>query len=103
MTDIEARADRVRAIVEGNHGKIIERIGDKITFEVPADIAPGLPWGMSGLVPIFKGQTTRLAPRRVVDMEGRTVVCERDEVTTTYYVFEVALSKKRPAEARPPS
>ena len=49
MIDIEARAERVRTIVAASHGRVIERIGDKIAFEVPADVAPGMPWGPSGI------------------------------------------------------
>jgi hypothetical protein len=42
MTDLEARADRVRAVVEGNHGKVLGRHGNTMRIEIPADIAPEL-------------------------------------------------------------
>ena len=61
MIDIEARAERVRTIVAASHGRVIERIGDKIAFEVPADVAPGLPWGPSGIN--TGGQWVRQLPR----------------------------------------
>jgi hypothetical protein len=41
MTDIEARADRVRAIAEVNFGRVIDRNGNAMTFDT-ADPAPGM-------------------------------------------------------------
>jgi hypothetical protein len=39
MIDLEARAGRVRAVVEGNFGKVIGREGNVMQIELPADIA----------------------------------------------------------------
>ena len=38
MTDLEARAERVRAIAEGNHGRVIARDVNSMMIEVPAEI-----------------------------------------------------------------
>lgn len=40
--DLDARADRVRAVVEGNFGSVIGREGDVMTIAVPADVSIGL-------------------------------------------------------------
>jgi hypothetical protein len=92
MTDAtEQRAARVKAIVEGNFGRVAFRSGDKMVVDVPADLAMGLPWGSAGFVPVFIGQSVELAPRRVTDMNYRTVVCEGDLVTTAFYRYEIDL------------
>jgi hypothetical protein len=39
MTDLDARADRVRAIVESNFGRIIDCDGTTMKVEVPADVS----------------------------------------------------------------
>lgn len=93
MSDLKERADRVRAIVEANHGKVIDRTGDIVTVEVPADVAPGMwaIWGMARFNPIFDSQDTRLAPRRITNMHGHTIVCDNDMVTTAFYRYTVDL------------
>ena len=80
MIDLDARADRVRAIVEGNFGRVIDRNGDTMVVEVPADVSIGLNciWGEGGFAAIVRGQFTKLAPRRVIAENGMTVVCEND-------------------------
>jgi hypothetical protein len=37
--DLDARAERVRAVVEGNLGKAIDCDGNTIEIEIPADVA----------------------------------------------------------------
>jgi hypothetical protein len=98
MSDLEARADRVRAVTEANFGKVISRDGDVMTIEVPADIAPGLAtiWGMGRFVAIFIGQTTRPAPRRIITMQDRVVACDDLPVTTAFYRYRIDL-EPRPA------
>jgi hypothetical protein len=49
-------------------------------------------WDQAGLVPVYAGQRDGMADRRVVDMQGRTVVCKGDRVTQNYFVFRVALA-----------
>jgi hypothetical protein len=95
-TDLTDRADRVRAVVEGNHGKVIDCTDDVMTVEIPADIAPGMAaiWGLGGFVPAFTGQTARLAPRRVLDMNSNTIVCDGDLVTTAFYIFDINLQPR---------
>jgi hypothetical protein len=39
--DLEARADRVRAIAEAVHGKVIGRSRNVVTVEIPADMTSG--------------------------------------------------------------
>jgi hypothetical protein len=39
MSDVEARADRVRAIAECVGGKVLDRNGDAVRIEIPADTA----------------------------------------------------------------
>jgi hypothetical protein len=35
MTDLDARAERVRGVVEGNHGNVIGRGGNVMRVELP--------------------------------------------------------------------
>jgi hypothetical protein len=53
--DLSARAERVKAIVQANHGKVIDRTGNIMMVEIPADIAPCMAslWGMGGFAPQF--------------------------------------------------
>ena len=46
----------------------------------------------------FKSMDTRLAPRRITNMQGQTVVCEGDVVTTAFMRYDVDL---RPAKLSP--
>ena len=41
MTDLEARAARVKAIAEGHGGRMLSRTGNVVRIEVPADLSPG--------------------------------------------------------------
>jgi hypothetical protein len=63
--------------VEGNFGKVIGREGDVMQIEVPAYVAIGLNsiWGEGRFPTQYVGQLTRLAPRRIADINGNTVVC----------------------------
>ena len=94
MTDLDARAQQIKAAVEGHQGTIIKRDGEHLTFEVPADVAPGLAavWGQSGILPIFQGQRTRLAACRVTDAIGNVIVCPDIRVTTAFFRYNVDLT-----------
>jgi hypothetical protein len=85
---IEQRANRVRALVEGNFGSILERKGDVMTVEVPADIS--LPW-MGEYLAVYMGMRTGTAERRVSDINGNPVVCVGDWVTQNYFRYEIDL------------
>lgn len=76
MTDIEARANRVRAVAESVGGKVLDRNGDAMRIEIPADVAPGLMmlWGEGGFIPIFRHQEFRSGT-----------------VSMAYYVYDVGL------------
>jgi hypothetical protein len=73
--DLERKAARVAAIVEGNFGRVISREGDIMHVEIPADCQGRPPLGSIGVVACVTGQTTRFAPRRVPSMSGQWVVC----------------------------
>src|SRR5271157_4181781 len=83
VTDLDARADRVRAIVEGHFGCVVGCNGDMMLGEVPADISVGLNalWGEGGFERCqsagfisrlqTKGLATALNPKnREVDQAG---------------------------------
>jgi hypothetical protein len=74
-----ARGARVRDIAEGNFGAVISRDGDIMHCEVPADVSIGLNavWGQIGVIVRVVGQSTRLSERRIIAMNGATVVCNR--------------------------
>ena len=76
---------------------IVERTGNTMQVEVPADISPGLApiWGVGDFGLVHRGQVTRLAPRRVLNMESKVLVCENDPVTTVFFVLDIDLA---PAE-----
>jgi hypothetical protein len=94
MTDLDARAQHIKAVVEGHQGTIIKCDGEHLIFELPADIAPGLAavWGQSGILPIFQGQRTRLAACRVTDANGNVIVCPDIPVTTVFFRYNVDLT-----------
>jgi hypothetical protein len=100
--EIAARAERVRAVVEGAHGRVTAQRRNHMEFELPADVSGStLPMlTMSGLRPVHRDQTTRLAPRRVTDLQGSIVLCDNDLVTTAFYRYSVDL---RPGSAVSPS
>jgi hypothetical protein len=68
MTDLDARADRVREITKATFGDVLE---GSMIVAIPADAsmrARGL-FAMAGIGPVIHvGQETKLAPRRVADM-----------------------------------
>src|SRR5262245_17158725 len=93
MTDLVARAARVRLVVQGHHGRVLHRDGDVMTIEVPADVSPGLAriWGEGGFSCIFAGRRRRISHCRVIDMNGHTIV-RHQLVTTTFYRYTIDLT-----------
>jgi hypothetical protein len=87
--------ERVASLVEGNFGKVIERVGDTMTIEIPSDIT--LPWAGEYL-PIYTGMRSGLAERRVVGISGAYVVCPGDMVTMSFARFEIDL-RRRPNDS----
>jgi len=103
MTDLQARADRVCAVVEGNHGKVLGRDGNTLRIEIPADIAIELNsiWDEDGFSCVFEGQRTRLSHCRVIDTQGHTVV-RHQMVTTAFYRYTIDLiADTRSGKAQP--
>ena len=93
MIDLDARANRARAIAEGNHGRVISRDGDVMTVEVPADISPspGAIWSEGGFSCTFAGRRRRISHCRVIDMNGHTIV-RHQMVTTAFYRYAINLT-----------
>ena len=93
MIDLDARANRARAIAEGNHGRVISRDGDVMTVEMPADIAPspGAIWSEGGFSYTFAGRRRRISHCRVIDMNGHTIV-RHQMVTTAFYRYTIDLT-----------
>jgi hypothetical protein len=96
-------------VAEALHGKVLgrsvveyveviedtpyDRSTEIMHVEIPADMtgADANMFGMSGFTAVIIGQDTRLAPRRIIDMDSRTIVC--DELTTiAFYTFRVELT-----------
>jgi hypothetical protein len=100
MTDLDARADRVRIIAHTLHGTFLSRDGHLMTIEVPADLlGPAMSMlGASGFaMPDGVGaQSARMAPRRITTMQGAMVIGE-GEALTAYHRVTVDL---RPRDAR---
>jgi hypothetical protein len=96
LSDLDARADRVRQIAESLFGKVLSHDGDTLRVEVPADLSMSFcPMiSASGPPPIYIGQRTGIAERRVTDASGRIIPCPGDMVTTCYYVYEIALAPR---------
>ena len=103
MTDLDARAERVRAIAESNHGRVVDRVGYVMTVEIPADISIALNavWGEGGFSCLFIGQRTRLSHRRVIDAYGHTIV-RHQMVTTAFHRYSVDLAIDTRAQAGVP-
>lgn len=105
MTDIEARAERVRQIAESLYGSVLDRDGDTLWCEVPADLCGGFTTlcGMGGFVAINRGQTTRPAFQRVVTTQGDTVVCtDQPMITMAFYRYSVELQTHHVAVTHDP-
>jgi hypothetical protein len=69
MTDLDARADRVRMICHTLFGKVLDRDGHLLTIEIPADLL-GAALGMLSAggfaMPDGVGaQSARMSPRRI--------------------------------------
>ena len=104
MTDLAARADRVQAITEAVRGRVIGRTRNTMQIEVPADTIAGAItlFGMGGFSAILGKQSTRLAERRIADMNGNTVTCPGDLVTMAFFTYSVDLRPHAAAvEAQP--
>jgi hypothetical protein len=98
MTEPDQFADRVerlRAIVKSLYGSVLDRDGDTVWCEIPADLIGGFGamCTMSGFFPpSIKAQTTRPAPVRVIDTNGHTIVCDKEPWRTmAYYRYAVDL------------
>jgi hypothetical protein len=91
--DLNIRVECVRAIAEGNSGRVISREDNVMTIEIPADAAPGLAsvWGEGGFSVVFIGQRRRLSHCRIIDMTGRTIV-RHQAVVTAFYRYSVDLN-----------
>jgi hypothetical protein len=102
VTDLAARA---QAITEAVHGGVIGRTRNTMQIEVPADCMAGAVTllGMGGFSAILWKQSTRLAERRVVDMNGNTVTCPGDLVTTAFFSYTVDLRSHANAVKPAPS
>jgi hypothetical protein len=42
-------------LVEGKFGRALDRRASVLVVEIPADLAPGIQWGLSGFIPVFTG------------------------------------------------
>jgi hypothetical protein len=93
MSDVNARADRVRTIVEAVYGRVIGRSRNVMQVEIPADLISSAVtlFGMGGFSATIGKQSTRLAERRVVDTNGNTIVCPGDLVTMAFFTYTVDL------------
>jgi hypothetical protein len=62
------------------HGRVIGRTRNTMQIEIPADLISGAVtlFGMGGFSATLGKQNTRLAERRIVNMQGDTVVCPGD-------------------------
>jgi hypothetical protein len=82
---------------------VLSRDGDVMQIEVPADMlgaATGL-LGQGGFVFNIGNQRTDMAPRRITNMEGRTVVCD-ETALMAFYEIEVKLAPRTIAVSENP-
>jgi hypothetical protein len=65
MSQLHERVDRVRIIAHTLHGNVLDRDGDVVTIEVPADLSDACAsmLGAGGFSAVIVGQNQRLAPR----------------------------------------
>jgi hypothetical protein len=86
--DLDQRADRAKQIAQELFGKSLWRDG----AEIPADMAGAASsnYGRGGFSAVITGQTTRLAPRRIVDMDQRTIVTD-EQALMAFHSFKVDL------------
>jgi hypothetical protein len=90
--DLDQRADRAKQIAQELFGKSHWRDGAEMHVEIPADMAGAAAssYGRGGFSAVITGQTTRLAPRRIVDMDQRTIVTD-EQALMAFYSFKVDL------------
>lgn len=98
MTD--DRADRVQTIATLLHGKVLDRDGDTMHLEIPADLlgAALSLCGQAGFNARVCGQqTSRMAPRRVTTMAGCQVVDPDNSDMMVFYPIRIELSHRHVA------
>jgi hypothetical protein len=114
LTDLDARAARVAEIAKSLFGKALDRevvhieelVDDEVHerdidvmfCEIPADMAGAAAsmFGTGGFSAVIVGQSTRLAPRRVVTMQNQTIVCPEMD-TMAFYKFKGGFDAARRA------
>jgi hypothetical protein len=94
VTDLDARADRVRQIAESLFGKVLSRDGDTMRVEIPADMsgAAASMFGQGGFSACIVGQDARMKTRRLMDMDKRTVIDHAAQDLMAFYTFKVSLA-----------
>ena len=96
MSNLDHRADRVRIIAHTLHGSVLDRDGDKMVIEIPADLlgdALGL-LGQGGFGFSIGKQTSPTTTKRIIGMSGQIVVCEGHEELMAFYEINVDLTPK---------
>ena len=100
---LNPRADRVRIVANTLFGRVVERIGDTVYVEIPADMisAAGAMFAASGFTAVIAGQTTRMETRRLTDMDKRTVFDHAAQDLMAFYTFKVSLAAREEQPAPP--
>jgi hypothetical protein len=91
--DLSERQRRIQIIAHTLFGSVIGTEDDAVTVEIPSDLSgpAASAFGASGYNAVIIGQDQRMAPRRVVNMQWRTVVDPDAQDLMTYYVYKVSL------------
>jgi hypothetical protein len=93
MTDLDARADRLKEIAASLYGSLLSVDHDIAEIEIPADLSSACAsmLGASGFSGYIVSQDCRQAPRRIADQDGRMFVVADQMATQAFYVFRVEL------------
>jgi hypothetical protein len=98
MTDLDARADRVRQIAHTLYGRVLDRNRNKMVIEVPADLLGAamnmLSMGGFGMPDGVGKQTSRMATKRITGMSGQIVVCQGHEELMAFFSINVSLKTR---------
>ena len=93
MSNLDARADRVRIIAHTLHGSVQGRDGDKMIIEVPADLLGGALGllGQGGFSATIGKQSTGMTTKRVIGRSGEIIVCEGHEELMAFFAINIDL------------
>jgi hypothetical protein len=103
--DLSERQRRVQIITNTLYGSVLDHDDDVMHVEIPADLAGAAAslFGAGGFSAVIIGQTTRMEPRRVLDLDKRTVIDHDAEDLMAFYSYRIELTPHAAQQSPQPS